>query len=54
MHLLIWIYSVPGCVFISSFTSLVGISVGIASSAVGLIVCIIMYNNCRKLKIINQ
>ena len=40
-HLLILISTVAGCVPISAFASLVGISVGITSSAIGLKMCVI-------------
>ena len=40
-HSLILIYTVTGCVSISAFTSLVGIPVGIARSAIGLKGCVI-------------
>ena len=40
-HLLILVSTVTGCVFISAFDSLVGIRIGIASSVVGLKICII-------------
>ena len=35
-HLLILVSTVTGCVFISDFVSLLGISVGITSSTIGL------------------
>ena len=38
-HLLILISTVTGCVFISGFSSLVGIPIGITSSTVGLKIC---------------
>ena len=34
-HLLIFTFAVSGCVLIPAFTSLIGIPIGIASSAVG-------------------
>ena len=40
-HLLILISAVNGCVFISAFASLVGIPIGITSSAIGLQMCVI-------------
>ena len=40
-HSLILISTIPGCVSISTFTSLVGIPVGIKSSAIGLKICVI-------------
>ena len=40
-HLLILISIVTGCVSISAFISLVGISVGITSSAIGVKICVI-------------
>ena len=40
-HLLILIYAVIGCVFISDFASVVGITRGITSSAIGLKMCVI-------------
>ena len=39
-HLLILVSSITACVSISSFASLVDIPLGIASSAVGLKICI--------------
>ena len=38
--LLILVSTVTGCVFISAYVSLVGIPVGIASSVVGLKICV--------------
>ena len=38
---LIIISTITGCVFISAFASLVGILVGITSSAIGVTVCVI-------------
>ena len=38
-HLLIVISTITGCVFISAFASLVGIPIGITSSAIGLKIC---------------
>ena len=35
-HFLVFVSSVSGCVSVSAFVSLVGVSIGIASSAVGL------------------
>ena len=40
-HLLIVISTITGCVFISAFASLVGISIGITISAIGLKICVI-------------
>ena len=40
-HLIILISAVTGCIPISAFASLVGIPVGITSSATGLKICII-------------
>ena len=40
-HLIILISAVTGCILISAFASLVGIPVGITSSAIGLKICII-------------
>ena len=40
-HLLIVISTITGCVSISAFASLVGISIGIKSSAIGLKICAI-------------
>ena len=40
-HLLIVISAITGCVSISAFASLVGISIGITSSATGLKICAI-------------
>ena len=40
-HLLILVSIVTGCVFISAFVSLIGLPVDIASSAIGLKVCVI-------------
>ena len=40
-HLHILISTVTGCVSISAFASLVGISIGIRSSAIGLEICIV-------------
>ena len=41
-HLLILISTVAGCVSISTFTSLVGIPIGITSSAIRLKICVII------------
>ena len=38
---LIIISTITGCVFISAFASLVGILVGITSSAIGVTICVI-------------
>ena len=40
-HLLILVSTVTGCVSISDFSSLVGIPVGITSSAIGLEICVV-------------
>ena len=40
-HLLILVLTVPGCISISAFASLVTIPVGITSSAVGMKICAI-------------
>ena len=40
-HILVLCPTIPGCVSISAFTSLAGISIWITSSAVGLKICII-------------
>ena len=40
-HLLIIISTITGCVSISAFASLVGIPIGIASSTIGLKICVI-------------
>ena len=40
-HFLILASAITGCVFISAFASVVGITVGISSSAIGLNVCAI-------------
>ena len=40
-HFLILGYTITGCVFISVFASLVGISIGTTSSAIGLKICAI-------------
>ena len=39
-HLLILIFTISGCISISAFASLVGIPIGITSSAEGLKICI--------------
>ena len=54
-HLLIAISTVSGCLSISAFVSLVGISIGITSSSVGLKICVITarvkkYKSLRKKK----
>ena len=41
VHSLIVISTITGCIFISVFASLVGILIGIMSSEIGLITCII-------------
>ena len=40
-HSLIVISTITGCVSISTFASLVGITIGITSSAIGLKICVI-------------
>ena len=40
-HSLIAIFTITGCVSISAFSSLVGIPIGIASSTIGLKICVI-------------
>ena len=40
-HSLILISTITGCIYISAFASLVGIPRGIASSAIGLKICVI-------------
>ena len=40
-NLLILVSTVTRCISISDFTSLVGISIGITSSAIGLKICVI-------------
>ena len=40
-HLLILVATVTGCIYIFSFRSLIGISVGTASFVIGLKVCVI-------------
>ena len=52
---LIIISTITGCVFISAFASLVGILVGITSSAIGVTICVITawnkkYNPMNKKK----
>ena len=54
-HLLISIFTVSGCVFISAFASLVGIPIGITNSGTGLKICAItagtkMYKTIDKKK----
>ena len=39
-HSLILISTITGCVFISAFASLVGISIGITSFAIGVKICV--------------
>ena len=39
-HSLIVIFTVAGCVFISAFASLVGISIGIESSSIRVKICV--------------
>ena len=50
---LIVISTTTGCVSISAFTSLVGIPIGIASSAIGLKICVITAGN-KKYQSINK
>ena len=52
-HSLILIFTIPGCVSISTFTSLVGIPVGIKSSAIGLKICVIS-TGIKRYKSINK
>ena len=40
-HLLVLISTVSGCVFVDAFASLVGITIGITSSAIALKICVI-------------
>ena len=40
-HFFILASTITGCILISTFTSLLGISIGIASSAIGLKICVI-------------
>ena len=40
-HFLILAYAITGCVYISAFASLIGITIGITSSATGLKICAI-------------
>ena len=47
------ISTTTGCVFISAFTSLVGIPIGTASSAIGLKICVIAAGN-KKYQSINK
>ena len=47
------ISTTTGCVFISAFTSLVGIPIGTASSAIGLKICVITAGN-KKYQSINK
>ena len=52
-HLLIVIFTITGCVFISAFASLVAISIGIMSSAIGVKIWIITVE-VKKYKSINK
>ena len=52
-HSLIVISTITGCVFISAFASLVGIPIGITSSAIGLKVCVVTAG-MKKYKSINK
>ena len=49
---IIFIFTISGCVSISSFASLVGISIGITSSAIGSKICVINMG-VKKYKSIN-
>ena len=40
-HLLLTVSTVPGCISISPFASLIGIPIGITGSALGLKICVI-------------
>ena len=53
-HFLIFISVVSGCVSISTFTSLVCVPVGIASSAAELKICVIMAGNKKYKSIIKK
>ena len=50
---MLFVFAVSGCVSISAVASLVGFAVGIASSAVGLIISAIM-SGIKKYKLINK
>ena len=52
-HSLILISTITGCVFISDFASLVGISIAITSFAIGVKICVIAARN-KKYKSINK
>ena len=52
-HTLMIISTITGCVSISAFASLVGISIGITSSAIGLKICVITAG-IKKYKSINN
>ena len=52
-HSLIVISTITGCVIISAFASLVGIPIGITSSAIGLKVCVVTAG-MKKYKSINK
>ena len=52
-HSLILISTITGCVFISAFASLVEISIGITSFAIGVKICVIAAGN-KKYKSINK
>ena len=53
-HLLILIATLPGCVSISAFASLVGITMGITSSAIGLKICVITAGIKKYMSIIKK
>ena len=44
-HFLILLLEIKGCISISSFASLLGVSIGITSSAIGLNICEIAAGN---------
>ena len=50
-HFVILVLQITGCVSISTFSSLIGIPVGITSSAIGLKICAITAGN-KKYKLI--
>ena len=53
-HLLILVSTITSCVSISAFTSLVGIPIGITSSAIGLKICVITVGWKKYKSIINK
>ena len=53
-HLLILIATLPGSVSISAFASLVGITMGITSSAIGLKICVITAGIKKYMSIIKK